>query len=139
MLRDLGLALWIHHHAPQFQHGAVEMDMFLQTDPALVGLCVDVGHAAQPMAQATLHAWLRRHWERIGCLHYKDIDANAQLVSALGDGVIDFGAISRIALDQRSPGWIVAELDPGRGRTATRTSREAAQLSHDLVARTLAA
>lgn len=139
---DLGARLFFHNHDPQFEHDGWEMDSVLAADPSVVELCVDVGHAAQAMPQDRLLAWLRDHWDRVGCLHYKDIDAQRRLVESLGDGVMDFGAVSRLAVERDFAGWIVAELDtgranPARGVVPVRAPLEDARRSAALIAATL--
>ncbi len=138
-LRDLGLRAYFHNHHQQFEHDGWEMESVLAADPEMVELCIDVGHAAQAMAQPALLDWLAAHWERIGVLHYKDIDREGQIVEALGDGEVDFGAISRLARERGFSGWIVAELEMGRGRPPARTVLEDARRSYALIARALGA
>ena len=137
VLRGLGLRTWYHNHNQQFEYDAAEMESILQAPADLIGLCVDVGHAAQAMAQDRLLAWLARRWDRIGCLHYKDVDAEGKIVEAVGDGVIDWAAIGRLARERHFVGWAVAELDSGRGGAPSRTPLEDARRSHALMARTL--
>jgi len=136
-LRDLGLRAYFHNHYQQFEHNGWEMESVLAADPTVVELCVDVGHAAQAMAQPALLEWLAAHWERIGVLHYKDIDREGQIVEALGDGTVDFAAISRLARERGCSGWIVAELETEHGRPPVRTAFEDARRSSALIARTL--
>ncbi len=127
LVRDLGLRMDYHNHDVQFVAGAAEMESILEVDPALLSLCVDVGHAAQSMPQEQLLPWLNRHWDRIGSLHYKDIDADRRIVEAIGDGVIDYGAVTALARTHGFTGWLVAELEAGPG--ARRAPLEDARLS----------
>ena len=140
-LRDQGLETWFHNHDPHFEHNAWEMDSLLEADAEMVRLCVDVGHASQTMAREALLAWLERHWSRVGCLHYKDVEGplGGPVVEALGDGDVDFAAVSAVALRHGFDGWIVAELDVGRrhGREPERTSLEDARRSFEAIRGTL--
>jgi sugar phosphate isomerase/epimerase len=140
-LRDQGLETWFHNHDPHFEYDAWEMDSLLEADPETVRLCVDVGHASQTMPRERLLAWLDHNWARVGCLHYKDVAGplGGPVVEALGDGDIDFGAISAIARAHTSDGWIVAELDVGRrhGREPQRSSLEDARRSFAVIRESL--
>jgi sugar phosphate isomerase/epimerase len=140
-VHDLGIETWFHNHDPQFEHDGWEMDSLLEADPAVVRFCVDVGHAAQTMPRDRLIAWLDEHWERIGCLHYKDVvgPLGGEVVEALGDGDVDFAAISAVAQRHAFDGWIVAELDVGRrsGRAPVRSSSEDARRSYEVIRKSL--
>ena len=139
-VRDLGIEAWFHNHDAQFEHDAWEMDSLLEADTHAVRFCVDVGHASQTMERDRLLAWLEQHWERIRCLHYKDVAGSAGplgglVVEALGDGDVDFTAIGALAKRTAFDGWIVAELDVGRrsGRPPVRSSLEDASLSFAVI------
>jgi len=137
-LRDQGLRTYYHNHDQQFRHDAWEMESLLEADPKVVELCVDVGHASQSLAQPALNDWLGAYWNRIGCLHFKDIRGGlgGQVVEALGDGGVDFDTVLQIARDRDFGGWVVTELDPGpRGVPPLRSSLEDARLSYQVIAR----
>lgn len=140
-VRELGIESWFHNHDPHFDHDGWEMDSLLEADAEAVRLCVDVGHASQTMERERLLAWLEAHWERVGCLHYKDVvgPMRGEIVEALGDGDVDFGAISGLALSRGFGGWIVAELDVGRrsGKAPARSSAEDARRSHAAITESL--
>lgn len=140
-LRELGLEMWLHNHDPQFEHDAWEMESVLEVDGEVARLCVDVGHASQTMARERLLEWLDQHWGRVGCLHYKDVAGplRGEVVEALGDGDVDFAAVSGAAQAYGFDGWIVAELDVGRrsGRAPGRSSLDDAHRSFEVIARTL--
>jgi sugar phosphate isomerase/epimerase len=136
-VRDLGIQAWFHNHDAHFEHNAWEMDSLLEADPQVVQFCLDVGHASQAIRRDGLLAWLDRNWDRIRCLHYKDVAGPlaGPVVEALGDGDVEFQAISAAAIRQKFDGWIVAELDVGQrnGRTPVRSSLEDARRSFEVI------
>ncbi|MGH2369363.1 MAG: sugar phosphate isomerase/epimerase family protein [Chloroflexota bacterium] len=136
MHRDLGLATWYHNHGHEFAHGEEELQGILEIDQDVLSLCFDIGNAARVLPGPALFEALGRHWDRIGCLHYKDIKGGRN-TEALGDGEIDFAAISSLARERRFRGWAVAEIEPGRNTAPTRTVLEDARLSQAVICRTL--
>lgn len=127
-LRDeLSMRTVLHHHAGTFVETAAEIDRFLfETDPELVGLLLDTGHAVY--GGVDLLALIARHGKRIRYLHLKDASSavldrvratdidmdqawKAGVFCALGEGVVDFArVVDRLrALDYS--GWAIVEQD----------------------------
>ena len=70
---DFGLQQQFHSHADSHVCGQPDIETFLQrTDPELVTLCLDTGHAEYGGASSV--DLIRRYPERIGYLHLKQID-----------------------------------------------------------------
>src|SRR5581483_11195719 len=68
-----GLTLVFHPHCDAAIEAEPEIERFLaDTDPALVGLCLDTGHHAYCGGDPV--AFLRRHHRRIPYLHLKSMD-----------------------------------------------------------------
>ena len=104
-----------------------EVDELLrQTDPSLVGLCLDTGHVfyggGDPVALA------RRETARIRHVHLKDVyrdryqralAARLDFTAAVGEdvfapvgsGAVDMAAFLRILSDARYEGWLIVEQD----------------------------
>ena len=124
---ETGLRTVFHHHCATFVETSAEIDELMRrTDPALVGLCLDTGHAAfgggDPLAVAT--RWRARIWH----VHLKDCDPaiRAQAVAErwdyqqsvragvfceLGKGAVDFGSVLALLRDTGYDGWLVVEQD----------------------------
>ena len=126
-LRKLDLRTVYHPHAGTPIERRFEFERLLaQTDPSLVGLCLDTGHIAyggdDPVAALVDHS------DRVAHVHFKDVDvpalaqAKAEGVDflemirrgvfcALGKGTVDLtrvlGALESVDYD----GWIVIEQD----------------------------
>lgn len=89
LARDRGLITAFHPHAATYIETAAEVDELLRlTDPELVGLCLDTGHAlyggADPATMATRHAARIRH------VHLKDV--RADVLADARAGTLDFAA-----------------------------------------------
>jgi inosose dehydratase len=143
---QVGLRTVFHNHCATFVETPAEIDELMnRTDPALLGLCLDTGHAAfgggNPLQ--TFDKWHSRIWH----MHLKDCDpairARARqekwdyptsvrngVFCELGKGEVDFPAVvdrlRRIAYD----GWLVVEQDvlPSMGTPAESAGRNRAYL-----------
>jgi len=86
---------------------AEDYDFFLnRLDHALIGYAPDVGHIAaggmDPLAT------IRQYRPLVNHVHYKDMAAGGEW-AAMGDGVIDFPAITTYLRDSGYDGWIIVE------------------------------
>jgi inosose dehydratase len=130
---EAGLRTVFHHHCATFVETPQEIDALLQrTDPTLVGLCLDSGHATYGGGSAL--DLLNRHRDRLWHVHFKDCEpkvaarARAEewdyqtalrhgVFCELGQGSVDFTALLRTLERSGYEGWIVVEQDvlPGMG------------------------
>ena len=70
---ETGLRTVFHHHCATFVETPQEIDALMQaTDPALVGLCLDTGHATYGGGSPL--DLLERHRDRIRHVHFKDCE-----------------------------------------------------------------
>jgi inosose dehydratase len=130
---NTGLRTVFHHHCAGFIETPGEIDRLMTlTDPSLLGLCLDTGHAlfggGDPLAL------LRRHAARVWHVHFKDCQPEIAARSRregwdyftsvrqgvfckLGEGAVDFPAMQAELEHMAYPGWIVVEQDvlPGMG------------------------
>jgi inosose dehydratase len=141
---DTGLRTVFHHHCAGYVETPEEIDALMaRTDPALVGLCLDSGHATYGGGSAL--TLLVRHRPRVWHVHFKDcepaVSARARreewdyqtalrhgLFCELGDGSVDFPELLRELQATGFDGWIVVEQDvlPAMGAplaSATRNRR----------------
>lgn len=123
--QEYGLKLTYHHHGGTVVESPEEIDRLMElTDPSLVYLLYDTGHAyyggAQPLAV------LRKHYDRIAYIHLKDVrqavlnearDAAADFITCIrkgvftvpGDGCIDFTPIIEELQARGYSGWAMLE------------------------------
>lgn len=128
-----GLRTVFHHHCAGYVETPEEVDNLMAfTDPALVGLVLDMGHymfgGGNPLEA------LKKHRSRIWHIHFKDCHPEIASKSRkegwdyfksvasgvfceLGKGAVDFPSIVKELADQKYSGWIVVEQDvlPGMG------------------------
>ncbi len=141
-----GLRTVFHHHGAGYVETPAEVAQLLaQTDPALLGLCLDTGHyrlgGGDPLAA------LAQHGDRVWHVHFKDYHpavaeqarvegwdyfraVRAGVFCELGQGAVDFAAF-KAALEARGyDGWIVVEQDvlPGLGTPRESAARNRAYL-----------
>ncbi|WP_413237403.1 myo-inosose-2 dehydratase [Paenibacillus sp. 1P07SE] len=122
---EYGMKLTYHHHGGTVIERPEEIDRLMElTDPALVHLLFDTGHAyfggADPLRV------LRKHYDRIAYVHLKDVRPDVLQQAALdgtdfigcvrrgvftlpGDGCLDFGPIIRELHQRGYDGWAMLE------------------------------
>jgi len=122
-----GLVAAVHPHAGTRIEFRDEIERLLaETDPSLVHLCIDTGHATyagiDPVELAQEHA------DRLAYVHLKDVNRSvrAQAISdragfweayrrgifcILGTGSVDFAALHKVLADIGYSGWLTVEQD----------------------------
>lgn len=127
-LRDeLAMTVVVHHHAGTFVETPQEIERLLaETDPELVGLLLDTGHAVYGGADPV--EVLRRHGDRVRYVHLKDVRADElarvrttdiEMAEAwkrgvfcpLGEGVVDFPRVVEALRERDYDGWLIVEQD----------------------------
>ena len=126
-LAKRGMSAVFHHHAATYVETAREVDHVLEaTDPELVGLCLDTGHAVYGGADPV--AMLKRWSSRVRYVHLKDVDARALnraraehmdfetgvragVFCPLGDGCVDFAGVFALLREYSYDGWLIVEQD----------------------------
>jgi inosose dehydratase len=124
---EAGLRTVFHHHCAAFVETPEEIDALLQrTDPALVGLCLDSGHATYGGGSPL--ELLSRYRRRIWHVHFKDCEPHIArrareeawdyqtalghgLFCELGRGSVDFAALLQELDGSGYDGWVVVEQD----------------------------
>ena len=133
VLEATGLRSVFHHHAAGFVETPKEIECLLDaTDPELVGLVLDTGHAAFGGGEA-IDLW-ERYRERVWHVHFKDFQADLAKKGAseswdyfravregvfckLGEGHVNFPGVVEALRRDGYEGWVVVEQDvlPGMG------------------------
>jgi len=125
--QEFGLTVSLHPHAAGFMDFEAEVERLLgEIDPALLKLCLDTGHSHYAGFDPV--AFMKRHRDRLGYVHFKDIDpaVKADVVAKrtdfykacgqgifcnLGKGMTDFKAVKKLLLDTGYDGWCTVEQD----------------------------
>lgn len=128
-----GMRTVFHHHCAGYVETPDEVAKLMElTEPALVGLCLDMGHYAFGGGDPVKA--LEKYYDRIWHVHFKDYDPEVGKKASekdfdyfksveegvfceLGKGNVDFQSIVRILNEKGYNGWIVVEQDvlPGMG------------------------
>ena len=124
---ETGLRTVIHHHAATYVETPDEIAALLdRTNPLLVGLCLDSGHATYGGGSPI--DLLGRYGTRVWHVHFKDCEpevaARARasgwdyqtalrhgVFCELGRGAVDFAGLLRRLTDVGYEGWAVVEQD----------------------------
>jgi inosose dehydratase len=122
-----GIAAAFHPHAGTTVQYEPQIERLLEiTDPALVNLCLDIGHHVYAGGDAV--SFFRKHHLRAPYLHLKDVDATlsqrarhqdwsfARAVAEgafvdLGQGSADVVGVARVAQEIGFDGWGIVEQD----------------------------
>jgi inosose dehydratase len=128
----LGHPTAFHPHAGTFVETPAEIDRLVAaTDPARIGICLDVGHhiagGGDPVAD------LRALGERVTHVHLKDVDPDVLadlragrfsgigeavrdgLFTELGAGALDLDGVIETLIERDYDGWLMVEQDRGFG------------------------
>lgn len=126
-VRQLGLRLAFHNHVGTYIETAAETARLLdQTDPDLVGWCLDTGHLIY--GGGDVLALLDRYGPRVVYVHLKDVDgavlaqARAErwdfhtalrryIFTFLGSGVLPLPALLARLRGLGYDGWVIVEQD----------------------------
>jgi len=149
---ETGLRTLFHHHCAHHVETPDEVDAFLDaTDPALIGLVFDTGHATYGSGRdddgSVATALLARWWERVAYVHLKDCQpqvaararredweyhraVGAGLYCELGQGSVDFAGVLAFVQARGYADWLTVEQDvlPGMGTPKASAARNRAYL-----------
>jgi inosose dehydratase len=138
---ESGLRTVFHHHCAGYVETPAEIDALMErTDPSIVGLCLDSGHATYGGGSPL--DLLSRHGARTWHVHFKDCEPRVAerarreqldyqtalrhgLFCELGRGSVDFPALLRELRNAGYDGWIVVEQDvlPAMGSPVASATR----------------
>jgi len=125
--QELGLRTVFHHHCAGYVETPDEIECLMSlTDPQLLGLCLDTGHATYGGGDPV--AMLGRYGQRVWHVHLKDlapdIAARARregwdyfqavahgVFCELGQGCVPFPALLSMLRSLEYQGWLVVEQD----------------------------
>ncbi len=124
---EYGLTVAIHAHAAGFMDFEPELERLLdEIDDSILKICFDTGHHSYAGFDPV--AFMQRHINRIGYMHFKDIDPKVKadvierrtgfydacaqgIFCKLGEGDVDFPAVRQVLLDAGFEGWCTVEQD----------------------------
>ncbi|MCA9664840.1 MAG: TIM barrel protein, partial [Myxococcales bacterium] len=142
-----GLRTVFHPHGAGYVETPSEVSRLLElTNPELLGLCLDSGHAALGGGDAL--SLLEQAADRVWHVHFKDYarevgeraraeswdyfaQVRAGIFCELGQGDVDFSALLAALQHRGYDGWIVVEQDvlPGMGTPLESARRNRAYLA----------
>jgi inosose dehydratase len=153
--RQRGLVTAFHPHAASYIERPEEIARLMRdTDPTLVGLCLDTGHVAYGGGDPAEIA--REHARRVRHVHLKDLrrdvraDALARrldfrdavgldVFAPLGEGSLDLRGTLRALVDAGYAGWLIVEQDVRLGVSARAAPERDAKRSRAYLGEVLAA
>jgi inosose dehydratase len=121
-LKDMGIALGLHNHTPEMVNGGREFHHNLrQTDPDLVGLCMDVHWCHRGGGDAA--AIFEEYERRIVGLHLRQ-SIDGVWAEDFCDGDLDYRPIIDALVAQEFEGPVLIELAIEEGTPQTRGPEE---------------
>ena len=110
-LRSEGIHLHYHNHDFEFQKvdgNKTGMDLLMEgLDFRVVDLCVDVAWVMRGGGNPA--AYLEKHKDKVGYLHFKDYDGTNWI--ELGQGKVDFAGIMKVLPKLMKVRWVMIEQD----------------------------
>ena len=127
---DLGVRAAYHPHRGTMVETREQLTRLMHnSNPGLLFLAPDTGHLK--IGGADPEEVLREYMDRIIYVHYKDVmvgsPASGQapiLFAEIGQGPINFRAITKVLRNRDYAGWVIVELD-----RSARTPKESAAIS----------
>ena len=124
--RDKGLKFGYHNHDAEFRENGIQIEGLLhQTDPALVHLVLDAGHALEGGAKVS--GFFARYSGRIDGIHLRDARQHKEV--PLGQGDYDWRPLAAAVQSADWDGWMLTEEErlsgEKPGEAAVRPAREA--------------
>ncbi|WP_084617241.1 sugar phosphate isomerase/epimerase family protein [Sinorhizobium arboris] len=124
LLERFNITLAFHPHVATAVEFEEQIDRLLQDTE--IHLCFDTGHHAFWNQDPLAH--MEKVWDRIDCMHLKNVDASvrarmlagdltvreafeAGAMCPLPDGAVDIAAVARMLKERRFPGPVVVEQD----------------------------
>ena len=124
-----------HNHTGHTGETLEETEQLLAlTNPTKFFGFLDTGHATKDFVghpvEKRAAMFLKRNWDRIGFLEFKDWSEEHNLCTEVGAGLCDYNAVFKILKDRSYSGWITVEQNGPMGR---KTPLECAKASRDFI------
>jgi sugar phosphate isomerase/epimerase len=104
--QQAGVRLAYHNHGSEFTGGGLEIEELLRrTDPALVFMLFDLGHAHREDADVV--AFFAKHHARIDAMHVRDIHGTEQV--PIGKGEVNLTGLAEVIRMTQWSGWLTNE------------------------------
>jgi sugar phosphate isomerase/epimerase len=122
VVSERGVRASYHHHTDTTGESFWDVTALMDaTDPTLVSLTFDAGHATKdfveiPLPERTTTA-LDELWDRVALVELKDWRPETELDTAVGDGLANADALLRSLAARGYADWIVIEQNDDLGRT----------------------
>lgn len=117
-----GVRASYHHHTDTTGESLADVVALLaRTDPELVGLTFDAGHATKDFTELAVDRRaldaLERLWPRIALVELKDWSTETDLDTPVGDGMARGGELVEALRARGYADWLVVEQNDDTGRT----------------------
>jgi len=133
-----GVKTLYHNHTRGIGERYAEVERVYQaTDPNLVAMMLDLGHATKDFIDLPLKeratTFLRKYWSRIRFMEFKDWNEITDLNTPLGEGYCDYETVFRLMHDEGYTGWITVEQNGNDGYSLGRTPKQSAIVSRKFI------
>src|SRR5205807_723204 len=116
-----GIRVSYHHHTDTSGETFADVERLLEaTDPELVSLNLDIGHATKDFVDLPLQdraaQLLKTYWDRVGIVEFKDWHPETDLDTPLGEGLSNLADAAAVLWARAYSGWVVVEQNNDLGR-----------------------
>lgn len=108
-----GHGIHLHYHNHEFELAQVEgtkrgIDILMERlDPAAADLCADIAWIMRGGDDPA--AFVKKHQDKIGYLHFKDHDGTDWI--ELGEGKVDLAGVMKVLPEMKGVRWVMIEQD----------------------------
>lgn len=135
-----GVNMVYHNHSGLTGETLADMDKLLAyADSSKMSVMVDTGHATCdfidiPEIGQRAVRFLRKYWNRVSFIEFKDFNDKTGLSTPVGEGFCDHQAVFDLLKEKDYSGWITVEQN---GPSLGRTPFECAKISSEFIRRGL--
>jgi sugar phosphate isomerase/epimerase len=105
-----GVRAVYHHHTHWIAETMEQTERLLaDMNPEVLGAMLDCGHATKDFVGHSAEEYLRRNWDRIAYVEFKDWTPETDLRTEVGRGRCNWPAVAQALNELHYQGWIVVE------------------------------
>ncbi|MBT3602770.1 MAG: TIM barrel protein [Candidatus Latescibacteria bacterium] len=136
---SLSFGIKTAYHNGRTQETIANMETVLaHASPDKVFAMCDTGHATRdfvelPHPERAPH-FMRKHWDRLDFIEFKDWNEETDLNTPVGDGLCDWEAVFDLIKEKEYEGWVLVEQNGHEDPTSKgRTPLECAKISREFI------
>jgi len=133
-----GIKTLYHNHTRGIGESFNDLErVHSEADASKVGMMLDTGHATKDFhelpPQERAITFLKKYWDRIEFMEFKDWNEHTDLNTPLGEGECDYESIFAQIRSVGYEGWILVEQNYSEKHSLGRSPKECAVISREYI------